>query len=80
MGAYVKIEGISELSISISQKRNTLAVISTKDIEYSVNSNWKFVRLDFILGIKHKDIRLEIIKTGNGEAYVDDVGIIPIPE
>jgi hypothetical protein len=79
LGTYVKTKDKAEVRIQITQKGKVIAEISTKDIRYSENSNWKFVQLDFKLKKDTKDLQLQILKLDGGTAYVDNVGILPIP-
>lgn len=59
------------------QNNKSLNRISTKLVEYKNSSNWKFVQLEFATENTPNKIVVEITKETKGNAYIDDVGIIP---
>jgi hypothetical protein len=81
LGAYIKIKEQTQIRFEIKQKGKVIdQVTSNNDIEYSNDSSWKFIKLDFELGNNFKNTELHCIKLGKGEVYIDNIGIIPIPE
>ena len=81
LGAYIKIKEQTQIRFEIKQKGKVIdQVTSNNDIEYSNDSSWKFIKLDFELGNNFKNTELHCIKLSKGEVYIDNIRIIPIPE
>tara|TARA_B110000977_G_scaffold175736_1_gene230739 strand:+ start:5350 stop:7695 length:2346 start_codon:yes stop_codon:yes gene_type:complete len=80
LGAYIKAKEKGEVLIEIKQKGKLIKKINTQEIEFTKKSNWKFVKLDFELGRKNAEISLHLTKTGEGQVYIDNIGLLPIPK
>jgi hypothetical protein len=79
LGGYVKAEKDVNVEFSITRNSESIASVNSENIMQDSKSNWKFIKLEFHLPDNSDEIYLKIVKTSNGEAYIDDVGIIPIP-
>ena len=79
LGSYVKAEKDVNVEFSITRNSESIASVNSENIMQDSKSNWKFIKLEFHLPDNSDEIYLKIVKTSNGEAYIDDVGIIPIP-
>ena len=79
LGAYVKTEQDSEVEFSLSMGGDQIVSGSTDETHPVSEGGWKFVSMDFRLEDPGDEIYLNILKSGDGIAFVDDVGIIPLP-
>ena len=78
--AYLKSPDDAKVRFTISSKGKILADLSSDTIPFPVNSNWKFVYLEFNLPPGSGTAEVRIVKIGKGSAYIDDTGVIPIPD
>jgi hypothetical protein len=78
--AYVRLVDpdapASDVYLSVLNGENEVAGAWASNVKLTGNQKWRMVKLPF-WNLTEGDITVRITKQGNGEAYVDNIGLVP---
>jgi hypothetical protein len=74
IGVYVRTYGTAEciMSVKSSSAQNE---VSSEGV--TVVEGWKFFTLPFRTGQGDTEVRVQILKQGDGDVYLDNIGLVP---
>ena len=74
IGVYVRTYEQAEIILSVQASSDRKEISSE---EVPVTAGWKFLALPFQAGPQDTEVTVQIRKTGDGDVYLDNIGLVP---